>query len=557
MIGIGFETFKKPFTVSAIVSFSDNSSISIPSSKIALSGSHISESSGANVLPLGFVVGKSFNLCLINNNGEYNSYDWYGAVITLTLDYGDNHTVTFNDLTVTEPPETTGLVIEMTAVDNVWRLDKPWSSTLVYPATLRQMYGEIITLCGIPYTNIPTAAYGFNSITVAEKPEGEYTCREMLGYIAAACCGNFMVRNGGRLVFVSMNPSTYNANNTVTITEWTKLSKAIHNVTITGVQVEDEDGEVVLAGNTGYVIELDASPITKGQELSIVTGLNTILNGKSMRRFEGSTYNFVKPEVFDNIRWEENGAYIYSVITEMSFNLSGGSDFSCQVETPRSVGKSYDPAARAVIAARELVASEKSARELSEAALAQAIAAKSGLYETTETAQGGGTIYYLHDKSTLAESTNVIKLTSEALGLSTDGGQTYPVGIMINGDVIARILTADGVNADWIDTGTLVVKDDNYNILFQADIDTGYVYMDGMRVDDGVVTIGAADSNKKMTISDSGVEIKDHGITTARFSDHGAIFPGNVTLDKCWILGNYQVLARSDGGIRIVAYEEY
>ena len=248
------------------------------------------------------------------------------------------------------------------------------------------------------------------------------------------------------------------------------------------------------------------------------------------------------------------------IITETTFQIGGGSTFACPIETPKAVGKPYDPTSKAVIAARELVATERTAREQAVIDLTAAIAVKSGMYESTEAAPGGGTIYYLHDKQTLATSTNIIKLTSEAIALSTDGGQTYPYGFILNGDVVARLIAAEGISADWIDTGALTVTDaTNNRILFQADVGTGYVYIDGMRVDDGVVSLGAPDSTKQVVISDNGIELQDSGIVTAKFGNHGALFPGKTEIDTFGYLqlGNYQVCPRSDGGVRVIFLAEY
>src|SRR5699024_1553613 len=60
-------------------------------------------------------------------------------------------------------------------------------------------------------------------------------------------------------------------------------------------------------------------------------------------------------------------------------------------------------------------------------------------------------------------------------GVSTNGGETWNGGMTVDGDVIARILTSIGVNADWINTGALVIQDDDGNIMFRADVDTGIV----------------------------------------------------------------------------------
>lgn len=96
----------------------------------------------------------------------------------------------------------------------------------------------------------------------------------------------------------------------------------------------------------------------------------------------------------------------------------------------------------------------KTVRDASER-LDKALKEAPGLYCTKKDDGEGGTIIFLHDKRTLEESTNVFKVTADAVGVSTDGGNTYPFGLYVNGDLVSRILSAIGINADWINVGTI------------------------------------------------------------------------------------------------------
>ena len=98
----------------------------------------------------------------------------------------------------------------------------------------------------------------------------------------------------------------------------------------------------------------------------------------------------------------------------------------------------------------------------------------SGLYCTPEVQPDGSTIYYLHDKPTLAGSKNVIKLTADAIGFSTDGGHSYPYGFTVTGDMVARVLSANGVNAEWIKAGILQSVDGK---TFYLDLEKGVLRM--------------------------------------------------------------------------------
>ena len=106
----------------------------------------------------------------------------------------------------------------------------------------------------------------------------------------------------------------------------------------------------------------------------------------------------------------------------------------------------------------EMVESEERVSQtVSEASerLDKALKEASGLYCSEKEDGKGGKIILLHDKKTMEESKNVIMLTADAIGFSTDGGKTYPYGFTIDGEFVAKILSAHGINADWIKAGSI------------------------------------------------------------------------------------------------------
>lgn len=157
---------------------------------------------------------------------------------------------------------------------------------------------------------------------------------------------------------------------------------------------------------------------------------------------------------------------------------NGKTTVKTQADDPiRGQSKFQSESTKAIVEARRLVKKEQSAREKAVKKLEETLKNSSGLYETSVTQEDGSTITYLHDKPTLAESKNVIKFTAEAIGVSNDGGNTYPFGFQLTGTMITKLLYAEGINANYIDSGALTVRDKDGNIIFQVNMDTNTVYM--------------------------------------------------------------------------------
>ena len=143
----------------------------------------------------------------------------------------------------------------------------------------------------------------------------------------------------------------------------------------------------------------------------------------------------------------------------------------------------------------------------------------------------------MHDKPTLEESQVVIKITAQAIGISTDGGETYPTGITVDGEAIIKILQTVGVNADWINTGAIQVTDDDGSIIFSVDMDTRQVIISGDHVRIGGKTATAA-------VDDVLQESKDY--SDGKLAD----FADTVTEDLS------SIQAQVDGQIETY-YEDY
>ena len=84
--------------------------------------------------------------------------------------------------------------------------------------------------------------------------------------------------------------------------------------------------------------------------------------------------------------------------------------------------------------------------------------------------------------------------------MSNDGGKTYPFGFELTGTMITKLLYAEGINADYIDSGALTVRDKGGNIIFQVNMDTNTVYMNP-----DILIIGNQTLTEKLTAMDDSI----------------------------------------------------
>lgn len=118
----------------------------------------------------------------------------------------------------------------------------------------------------------------------------------------------------------------------------------------------------------------------------------------------------------------------------------------------------------------------------------------SGLYETKVTQPDGSVITYYHDKKNMKDSQILMVFNTAGFGISSDGGQNW-YGMQVDGDFIANILTATGVKAEWVRTGTMLADR----------IKGGTLELGGVNNGNGVIRVIDASGNVLVIIDNTGV----------------------------------------------------
>lgn len=470
--------------------------VSLAKGDFMIDNNGYTDGAGANALPVGAAICRTIRLELANADGRFTGTDFQDAVcrLSLNVDLASGTEAVAVGVFTLGKPETFGETVIVNGQDDMHKADRPYTTALTYPATALAVLQEACSACGITFTatSIPAGTF-----SIPEAPNTQLTFRSVIGYVAGLSGACARINRLGVLEVVAFDWSALaaqraaqTANGIHDLTRYTELQMEMQDVAVTGVKAEIYDDETggtseLLVGAEGYTLTID-NPLIAGQEQTALATIGAALIGAQFRILRLDHVAYPLAEFGDGCRiTDKAGAYVYTVITDVDFTFHGFTVLTNSGEAPERAMATYTaPDTSALVKAAALVKSEKTAREAAVEALAQQLASSGGMYETTEAAAGGGTIYYLHDKPTLASSLVVLKLTAEALGISTDGGQTYPAGWdFVTGTTITNILQAVGINADWIDTGKLTVRDNNDSIIFQADVDTKTVQIGSFAVD--------------------------------------------------------------------------
>lgn len=520
------------YIVSCDITFSDGTKKTVTNAQIWSGGFKVEDSvSGSNNFEIGAAIVGKFTLVLNNIYDDYSEYDFYGAEISnvkcgLKLPDETTESVSFGKYTVDEP-KYNGSIITLSCLDNMSKFDRPYSeSNLTYPATLGQIVRDACDICDVPLAS-DSATFDNDDYVVDARPDDNTTFREVLSWVGQISCHWLKCNDNGQLTLNWYNTSAYNKlfgvydagnfnddmeKDTVDagtfldpadgdvidfgtfsdsgkyhhIYSTTSTDMSTDDVTITGIRVterapedsEDQEDIVYQYGEDGYVLGIEGNElIQSGKGSQVASYLGGKIVGLTFRPLSLTCLSDPTIESGDlAIFTDRKGRSYKTLITSTTFQAKNYQKVSCDAESPSKKNASrISKYTKVYQDLKNNLKRQKTAWEQAIEDLDNRLTNSSGLYSTIEQQEDGSNIYYLHDKPTLEESEIVWKMTAEAWGVSTNGGETWNGGMTVDGDVIARILTSIGVNADWINTGALVIQDDDGNIMFRADVDTGIV----------------------------------------------------------------------------------
>jgi len=468
---------------------------------------------------VGFTIGKTVKIMIANHDERFSDYDFYNSIINLyvamQLDDGRIEKIR-KGVYYSMVPATSGEVIEISAVDGMWKLDKDYSVVnTTYPATLQTIITDICSVCGIP---IGFRHFDNMSFMVNERPYN-LTCRRVLSCAAQIAGYNARIDNDGYMQLVWYNVDialtyisggnfkqyphdtvidggdfkNYRADTIIDgglftdeqpehIYSVKSLNVCTDDVQITGVRVEkkaastEEEDTTILFGEEGYVIEVKENPLTLGKENEVANFLGGKIVGMMFRPFSAEIPGNPLYEPFDTVKVSDRKGNAYlSFLNSIVYTVGGYAQVACEAEDPLRNGSVYfSQAAAAVVEARRNAEQQITEYDQAVQNMTQLAMNMLGFFSTVETSEDGRKIIYAHDAPTLEESVTIYKMGIDGFFVSQDGGKSYTAGFDKNGNAVVNILYAIGIVADWIRSGRFEVKKGDVTT-FLADADTGEV----------------------------------------------------------------------------------
>ena len=493
---------RQDFKENAEVTFSDGTVLNLEEKDFSMTNNSVVDSADANAVPIGAAICRNIQFELLNDDDHLEKYDFYGAKVRLYLTFDLSNTVEkieFGTFTVTEP-EIYGTTVVVNAADDMYKANAAYSTDLSFPATAGAVLRDACSRCNIL---MGTTSFLHDDFQIQTKPSGDYTFRQVIGYIAMIACGNARINRSGKLEILTYNLDF--SRECHNLTEWKSLTMDTSDITITGIQTtqkvkkmegenETEVEETVRAGSEGYMLTV-SNPLVSGNEETLVSWIHEKISGVPFRKFTGDYITYPLAEFMDLAKITDWRGNTYNTfVTDIDFVFFGITTLKNSAESGlRNASKYGSENTQTNVHLKELIKQERTDRQEAIKKLGDSLNAGGGLYSTYEKQPDGSTITYLHDKPTLKESKTVIKITAEAIGVSNDGGKNYLYGFVLDGDIIAKILYAHGIDADYINTGAIIVRDaETKEIIFSVDMDTGRVVISGDIIQIGGRPIGQA-----------------------------------------------------------------
>lgn len=467
-----------------------STSVNIDSSQLWDNGFVVDDStSNTGGFDIGSAIVQKFTLRLNNMYDDFTECDFTGAVISnvkVSLDLGDKQESVSKGIFTVNDTSYDGDIITLECLDNMHKFDISYEkSNLTYPATLLQIVQDACRCCGVTLAT-DSLQFEYYNYVIQEKPDDStITFRDVLTWVGQISGHFWKCNKSGQLSAGWYNMSDLSAGkniHTLQTNVVTDVNVDMDDVVITCIRIvtEDENSNQVTfqSGSDGYAIVIDSNKfINKDNAAEIASMVGGRVVGLRFRPMTVSSLQDPTIEAGDGaIVYDRKLKSYKTFFTNVVFSIDADNQMSNDAESAlRNSAERFSEASKIYQDLKKHLNKNKTEWEKAMEELEKAMKEQVGLYPVIKTLDDGSKVYYMCDHQTLEESQVVFELNGKGWAVSTDGGNTWNAGLLVDGTMITKILDSIGINADWINTGAFTVLDSDGNIMFKADTATGRV----------------------------------------------------------------------------------
>lgn len=485
---------------------------------------------------IGSAIVNSCKFSINNIYDTYSDYDFTDAVITphVGLQLANRIEELDKGIFIVHEAVYNGSIISITAYDLMSKLDKPYTeSTLTYPATLLNIITEACQKCGLSLASTSQTFPRYDFVITTRPSQESTTFREVVSWCAAIAGCFARINTAGFLELKWFDTealddsehldggqfdngregSVYESGDTADGGQFNPWDTGYiydanehdygrihiisslynHNIAVDDVVITQVAADVKTSGTSasqgtahhtygtaGYTVDLSGNDfITEENATDVLREVGDDIIGLRFRKVDLTHSSDPSIEAGDIAYvYDRKGNRYQILVTRTNFKVGSAQTTVCGADTPaRNSATRFSESTKSYVELRKQIqrAQNPYAKALSD--LAEAMTQASGLYTTEVEQPDGSIITYKHNMPVLAESDIQMAITDVGATFTNNGTDTNPTwyGFTMDGRVVASILNAAGVNANWIRSGQLIVEDENGNETFFADYATGIV----------------------------------------------------------------------------------
>ena len=424
-------------------------------------------------IEIGSAIAAELTLKLDNREGKFDDTNFEGAELFVRIgikkwDAGrwENAKVEYVPIgyfTVDESPKK-ALSITLSALDRMVQFDKDFDADgIAFPTTVGNLLTYCCTKCGVPLKTIPETLPN-HSYQVKECPQREnLTYRQIIQWIGeiTATCG--YIDWDGKL-----RMEWYSDTDTV-IDKSLRYTSDMNekDVTITGVQVEDDEENIYLAGTDEYALNIEGNALIQYDHNVIAHAVFEKVNGFTYRPYTCTTKSLPHLYPMDKISYvDKNGVNHNSIITHWVYKLNGRTHLTAKgvTATKENYAKANPLTAReAAVLAKMKKANEieLNSRQQAVLALNETIVNSLGLFMSTVEEGNGSIVYYYHNAATLEDSSVIYTFREGGFAWTddwNDGDPVWQYGMTKDGNAVLNVLSTYKIQTEYLDAGCVTAE---------------------------------------------------------------------------------------------------